>query len=144
AAHGSLTVVHGGGNQYLRVRGPMSAPGGSITRGDGLFWADDGFTVGQTVSVDGVGSYLVTAVVGATLTLSGFGAAATAVRTVAVLDPKTPGVARIGGDTILITGGGGPTSPLVVYGDTSQDGSWYSGSATDQDALDLGPKPFDQ
>ena len=26
-----------------------------------------------------------------------------------------------------VTGGAGPDSPLVVYGDTSQDGVWYSG-----------------
>ncbi len=29
----------------------------------------------------------------------------------------------MGGDTLLVTGGGGPLSPLVLYGDTSQDGS---------------------
>ena len=44
--------------------------------------------------------------------------------------------ARIGGDTLVVTGGatttaaGGPTSPLVLYGDTSQDGAWYSSSTT--------------
>jgi hypothetical protein len=34
---------------------------------------------------------------------------------------------RVGGDHFVITGGAGPDSPLVVYGDTSQDGVWYSG-----------------
>ena len=33
----------------------------------------------------------------------------------------------IDGDRITVTGGGGPTSPLVIYGDTSQDASWYAG-----------------
>jgi Ca2+-binding RTX toxin-like protein len=33
----------------------------------------------------------------------------------------------MGGDTINITGGGGPDSPLVIFGDTSQDGSRYDG-----------------
>ena len=50
----------------------------------------------------------------------------------------------MGGDTFVVTGGGGPASPLVIYGDTSQDGVWYSGrpgSATD--AGDFGPKPYD-
>jgi hypothetical protein len=28
----------------------------------------------------------------------------------------------MGGETINVTGGGGRDSPLVVYGDTSQDG----------------------
>jgi Ca2+-binding RTX toxin-like protein len=31
----------------------------------------------------------------------------------------------IGGDTIIVTGGGGPDSPLVIYGDTAQDGRRY-------------------
>ena len=33
-----------------------------------------------------------------------------------------------GNDHITVTGGGGPGAPLVVYGDTSQDGSWYAGA----------------
>jgi hypothetical protein len=37
-----------------------------------------------------------------------------------------PGV--IFGDHIIINGGGGASSPLVVYGDTSQDGSRYAGT----------------
>ena len=36
----------------------------------------------------------------------------------------------MGGDTITVTGGAGPGSPLVIFGDTSQDGVWYSGSRT--------------
>ena len=48
----------------------------------------------------------------------------------------------IGGDTILISGGGGPDSPLVVYGDTSQDGLWYSGDPRTQSIRDFGTKPF--
>ena len=31
----------------------------------------------------------------------------------------------LGGDTFIVTGGGGSDSPLVIYGDTSQDGSRY-------------------
>ena len=31
----------------------------------------------------------------------------------------------MGGDTVIVTGGGGPNSPLVIYGDTSQDGRRY-------------------
>jgi Ca2+-binding RTX toxin-like protein len=50
----------------------------------------------------------------------------------------------IAGDRITITGGGGPTSPLVVYGDTSQDAAWYAGQpyvADVNDTLLLGPNP---
>ncbi|MEL7400685.1 MAG: hypothetical protein AAFN68_08965, partial [Pseudomonadota bacterium] len=32
----------------------------------------------------------------------------------------------LGGDTITVTGGGGAASALVIYGDTSQDGSRYN------------------
>ncbi len=48
----------------------------------------------------------------------------------------------IGGDTIIITGGAGPNSPLVVYGDTSQDGLWYSGDPRVQSVRSFGTKPF--
>ena len=48
----------------------------------------------------------------------------------------------VGGDTIVVTGGAGPGSPLVVYGDTSQDGVWYSGDPNRLSLGDFGPKPF--
>src|SRR5690606_18004236 len=47
-----------------------------------------------------------------------------------------------GDDTVVVSGGGGPDSPLVVYGDTSQDGVWYAGDSTAVTLADLGPKPF--
>ena len=63
------------------------------------------------------------------------------------------GAARIGGDTITVCSAtnpipcgsvnGGPNSPLVVYGDTSQDGVWYAGHPYDTKGYDFGPKPFD-
>ena len=38
---------------------------------------------------------------------------------------------------------GGPNSPLVIYGDTSQDGLWYSGDpSTSTDGHEFGDKPF--
>ncbi|MGK2855290.1 MAG: hypothetical protein ACSLE3_14500, partial [Microbacteriaceae bacterium] len=37
----------------------------------------------------------------------------------------------------------GPGSPLVVYGDTTQDGIWYSGEPGDKLGMEFGPKPFD-
>ncbi|MBD2412394.1 hypothetical protein FACHB389_10860 [Nostoc calcicola FACHB-389] len=50
----------------------------------------------------------------------------------------------VGGDKITVNGGGGSASPLVVYGDTSQDGIWYSGSPETVTGADFGQKPFDQ
>ena len=46
---------------------------------------------------------------------------------------RRPTPATIDGDRITVTGGGGPTSPLVIYGDTSQDASWYAGRPYDAD-----------
>ena len=37
----------------------------------------------------------------------------------------------------------GPDSPLVVYGDTSQDAVWYSGEPFSVKGQEFGPKPFD-
>ena len=37
----------------------------------------------------------------------------------------------------------GPNSPLVVYGDTSQDAVWYSGEPFSVKGQEFGPKPFD-
>ena len=48
-----------------------------------------------------------------------------------------------GDDHIIINGGGGPDSVLVVYGDTSQDGVWYSGAAEAVDGRQFGPKAHD-
>ena len=45
--------------------------------------------------------------------------------------------------TIVPTGVlGGPNSPLVLYGDTSQDGLWYSGNPATVDGYEFGDKPF--
>ena len=44
-----------------------------------------------------------------------------------------------GNDAITVTGGGGPVTQLVVFGDTSQDGAWYAGGTA---GIDAGAKPF--
>ena len=69
-------------------------------------------------------------------------------------DPTLDGGFRIGGDTIKVcnlanlddsvrTVDGRADSPLVVYGDTSQDGVWYGGHPYDALGMEFGPKPFD-
>ena len=40
---------------------------------------------------------------------------------------------------MIVSGGGGPVSQLVLLGDTTQDGSWYPGGTA---GLDVGAKPF--
>ena len=143
AVHGGITVVHGGGNSLLEVRGDFSVNGSSITRLDGVDWADAGFDLGQQVMIDGEVVGVITTINGDTITVGNgtWGTGPFVGRIVAVLDPKTE-QERIGGDLIVITGGAGPASPLVVYGDTSQDGIWYSGDPIKQSVRDFGTKPF--
>jgi hypothetical protein len=75
-------------------------------------------------------------------------------------DVDFDGGVRIGGDRIVVCNlsedadepcrgeGGteaiaGPDSPLVVYGDTSQDAVWYSGESDSVKGHEFGPKPYD-
>jgi len=74
-------------------------------------------------------------------------------------DVNFDGGVRMGGDRITVCNqanlddlcGGpdgsekiaGPDSPLVVYGDTSQDGVWYGGQPSNIKGYEFGPKPFD-
>jgi hypothetical protein len=51
--HGGLTVVHGGGNSLLTTTAMTQVNGASLTRTDGLAWADDGFAIGQVVRIAG-------------------------------------------------------------------------------------------
>src|SRR5262249_53370536 len=102
-----------------------------------------GFAVGQPVVVPGVSGTLKVAAFGSSvygpgtaLILSGGNV------TPATNVSGTVASVRIGGDIITITGGGGPSSPLVVYGDPSQDRVRSSGDPTAQTIRDFGPKPF--
>ena len=161
ALHGGLTTVHGGGNALLAVTGTFTvttvAGVGRVTRTDGVAWTTAGFAVGNRVNLPGyaVGAFTVTGFAdgGATLLLSGplggalgGGALPTTMwtdLTVSVYDPKSPetGFVRVGGDHIVVLGGAGPDSPLVIHGDTSQDGIWFSGDPTAQTGHLFGPKP---
>ena len=51
--HGGLTVVHGGGNTALEVNATVTATSNSLTRSDLLSWLDDGYQIGQLISIDG-------------------------------------------------------------------------------------------
>jgi len=139
----------------LAVSTTFAISGNRIARTDGQPWQSLGFVRGQHVTIDGVGprtivdfdnsSYgdgTVLIVDGPTLPT------ATRSGTVAEFDRMPSTTIRMGGDTLIVTGGasttaaGGPTSPLVLYGDTSQDGTWYAGRT---DVLSLGifgNKPF--
>jgi Ca2+-binding RTX toxin-like protein len=119
--------------------------GDALTRSGGD-WADAGFYVGQTVRVEGAaGSFTVASLSGAKMTVQepDLLPRKGGVLTVYGFDPDRDGGVRIGGDHIIVTGGGGPDSPLVVYGDTSQDGVLYGGHPYDALGMEFGEKPFD-
>ena len=152
--YGALTMVQGGGNALLAVTGTYTLTANTITRTDNVSWTSAGFAVGQQINVPGypVGTFTIIGITGAngqTLQLSGGTLTGTTLAgRIGVYDPIQPdtGYTKIGGDhiTVSCTGGpgcAGPNSPLVIYGDTSQDGIWYSGDPNEQAGHVFGPKP---
>ena len=117
----------------------------TLTRSGGD-WTDAGFFVGQQIFIDGLqGPFTVAGLDANLMQLSGpvLTPHAGVVLDVFGFDQRLDGGVRVGGDHITVTGGAGPDSPLVVYGDTSQDGVWYSGHPYDVLGADFGDKPFD-
>ncbi|RUY91989.1 hypothetical protein, partial [Mesorhizobium sp. M7A.F.Ca.CA.001.10.2.1] len=103
----------------------------SLTRSVGS-WLADGFYVGQKVQLSGfAGTFTIQALTASVITLQSVALTPKAgvAMTVSGVDITLDGGRRVGGDHIIVTGGAGPNSPLVIYGDTSQDGIWYSGQA---------------
>ncbi|MCA1683511.1 MAG: hypothetical protein LC708_00005, partial [Actinobacteria bacterium] len=140
----------------------MDVATSSLIRRDGGAWTSAGLAPGQQVWISGLaGPWTIAgfgdSAFGAGTVLNLLGAALTpranVTLTVFGYDPARDGGARVGGDTITVCSPsnpvpcgavlGGPSSPLVVYGDTSQDGVWYSGDPSTTDGRDFGPKPFD-
>ncbi|MEM8693754.1 MAG: hypothetical protein AAGG57_17985 [Pseudomonadota bacterium] len=109
-------------------------------------WAELGFFVGQEVMIEGMpGTSTVLAIDGGTILLQNetFGIPIEGLVTVSGFNPRIDGGILIGGDTFEVLGGAGPDSPLVIYGDTSQDGNWYAGQPYSVLGYDFGEKPFD-
>ena len=128
-------------------------------------WATAGFEVGQVVYISGIaGGFTVSAIAGSKLTLSGAALTPTISNpvgptyytvklTVFGYDVKLDGGLLIGGDVLTVCDPtnpkpcgpviAGPNSPLVLLGDTTQDGVWYSGHTYDVLGLEFGDKPFD-
>jgi hypothetical protein len=140
-----------------RVVGTFTSTSTSITLSSSTFGtlAGSGLAAGMQVTIDGVtGSRTIASISGNTVNLSG-GAIPT------TLTGGTLAEVQIGGDDIVVTGGpstlaaggpGSPTctldyttctpSPLVIYGDTSQDGLWYGGDPAGITLHNFGPKPL--
>jgi len=141
----------------------ITAAGMTLT---GTDWATEGFRVGQLVHIDdgdqsddgALASWRVVAIAGNTMTLAGDPLPAIDNDSRIFVAGRHGALTVVhgggGSDTIVVCNTdvgaavpcgdvGGPDSPLVVYGDTSQDGTWYDGAAGVASGFDFGPKPFD-
>ena len=140
----------------------VGAVAGGVTLSD-PDWTSLGFRVGQLVYVDQgnqdsnstpLAAWRIVDITGTVMELQGAGIIGPLSRVFVAGRHGGLTTAHGGGgdDTIIVCNPlsavpcglvGGPDSPLVIYGDTSQDGSWYSGTAG-VDGFEHGPKPFDQ
>jgi hypothetical protein len=122
-----ITITGGGGPgpglQPPIFNGPVTYTGNTISRNSGS-WLTDGFVDGMVVQINGSPAWTVTGVTATTLTLSG---------------PALVSSIFTATNTSVV---GWAPSPLVVYGSTSQDGIWYSGSSSGMTQRDFGSKPF--
>ena len=134
---GTIAAARVGGDD-IRLTGPaftgtLTTTASTITRTSGSRKAD-GFAIGQLVLLNG-GTFHVDGVTDLTLTVSPVNgstlAGGTSTATVTVLP--------------VGAGPGQPYdiyAPLVIYGDTSQDGVWYGGDPHTQSLHNFGPKPM--
>ncbi|HEY6031932.1 MAG TPA: hypothetical protein VIU44_15285, partial [Gaiellaceae bacterium] len=144
---GTVAAVRVGGDS-ITLTGPSYAGSAtttstSISRTDGGSFVTDGFAIGQQVILGGGlgGVYTITGVV-----------------ETKVGNVVTSSTLQLGGGTLGTPGGAftitvlpigaGPGqpydnyAPLVIYGDTSQDGVWYGGDPHTQSLHNFGPKPM--
>jgi Ca2+-binding RTX toxin-like protein len=138
-------TVHVAEPLRTEASGAMNIATTSLTRTTGD-WLADGFYLDQQVWISGLaGPFTVGALTATTMTLENVALTPQAgvALTVFGYDVRFDGGVRMGGDHITVTGGAGPDSPLVVYGDTSQDGVWYMGQPHNVLGADFGEKPFD-
>ncbi|WP_201742286.1 hypothetical protein [Mangrovicoccus ximenensis] len=120
-----------------------------IGANEGDTWSDLGYQVGGVLFIEGrAGGFQIAAIDGAELQLlnAALGDCAdadgTATLRITTYDIARSALQRVGGDHFVVTGGAGPDSPLVIYGDTSQDGVWYAGEPNSRLGLEFGEKPF--
>jgi hypothetical protein len=126
AVGGNLITVDGGGGPGPDSTTPPTKTGNftvsanTISTTDNSDFSTYGFAYGQVLTINGQAEWTIVNVDNGTLTVSG------------------PALPALTGATLE----GFAPSPLVVDGDTSQDGVWYSGSLTQQSAENFGSKPF--
>ncbi|HET9217470.1 MAG TPA: Calx-beta domain-containing protein, partial [Terriglobia bacterium] len=145
AATNNALTVHIATALRTEVTETIAVATSSITRSSGT-WQSAGFYAGQKVWISGLaGPFIVSSLSGNVMNLQNVALTpqSGATFTVFGFDETLDGGVLMGGDHIIVTGGAGPNSPLVVYGDTSQDGVWYSGHPQDVLGMEFGEKPFD-
>ena len=123
---GNIITVKGGagagpGDTLPTLTETFTVSAGNVVESAGTYWHNAGFEYGQVVRIGLQALWTVSRVDGKKLTLSG---------------PAIP----IGGLTATLSGFA--SSPLVVYGGTSQDGVWYSGDTGVLSSRDFGSKPY--
>jgi Ca2+-binding RTX toxin-like protein len=124
---------------------PVQVTSAALTRTTGS-WLLEGFKIGMQVSLTGQAEMrTITALTATKMSFAEGGLAPVLLMTLTVAgdDLTQPGGVRVGGDHFVVRAGGGPDSPLVIYGDTSQDGVWYGGRTHHTLGANFGPAPFD-
>jgi hypothetical protein len=137
---GTLAAVRIGGDT-ITLAGPsfnggVTTTATTITRAAGS-WVADGFAAGQKIVLGGglAGTFAVTGVTAATLTLT-------------PLNGSSLAAGSFSATVTVLPVGAGPGqpydiyAPLVIYGDTTQDGVWYGGDPKNQSLHNFGPKPM--
>ena len=141
AAPGTVALVRIGGDS-ITLTGPafagaLSTTPTSITRSTGS-WITDGFAIGQQIILGGglTGVFTIT------------GANATTLNVTGVNGSTLTTQSGVSATATVLPVGAGPGqpfdnyAPLVVYGDTSQDGVWYGGDPHTVSLHNFGPKPM--
>ena len=143
ATAGMVALVRVGGDT-IRLTGPslaglLTTTPTTITRATTPTsdWIQDGFAVGRQVILGGglSGTFNVTGVTATTLTVT-------------PVNGSTLGTGATSATITELPVGAGPGqpydsyAPLVIYGDTSQDGVWYGGDPHTQSLHNFGPKPM--
>ena len=141
ATNGTVARVRVGGDTVTMTgatfAGTVSTTPTSLTRSSGS-WIADGFATGRQVILGGAlsGVFTITNVTASTLTLA------------LVNGPALTTASNLSATVTVLPVGAGPGqpydqyAPLVIYGDTSQDGVWYGGNPHTQSLHNFGPKPM--
>src|SRR3954447_16605796 len=147
---GTVALVRIGGDAITltgpNFAGSVNTAPGSLTRtGAGNSWAADGLTKDRQVILGGGSIFNVTSVVEVKVG----GVVMSSTLNVTLVSGTALGTAT--GVYVTVTQlptGAGPGqpydkfAPLVIYGDTSQDGVWYGGDPHNQTPHNFGPKPM--